>query len=1037
MPRPLTDLAGLIVTAEDLLAAVLDASAQPIWVVDPDGVIRFANPAAVVALGYDGGDELVGRDSHDMIHHSHPDGTPRPVDECPMLRPRATGESVSIDLDWLLRRDGTMLPVSYVSAPIQMEKGRGVVVAFADLEDRLRAERDERARTETLVVQQESVRRIAALVTGGAASREVFAAIAREVARVLGLQLVEVSRFEPDGTVTVIGAWSDRPQPPEAGARWPLDGPTMPTRVQRTGQPVRLESCAQTPGAMTDAAGARGIVSAAGAPIVVDGELWGAMATYWWGPEPLPDRIEHRLAEFTALIAAAFTGTTSRDEVARLADEQAALRRVATLVARGVPPSDVFPAVAREVGLLVGGDTAHIGRYDAEGTATLIAGWSRTGERIPVGMHAPLDGENVCSLVRRAGGPARMSSDETASGAIAAMHRGLGIRSSVGAPIVVDGRQWGVAIVSSKRDHPLPADTEARIIAFTDLLGTAISNTEARSEARRLADEQAVLRRVATLVARGVPANELFGATVEEAGKLLGAQVAGMIQFVTDDSVAAVATWAAKGEHPEVPGVWPLEGDRLATTILRTARPTREDDWGEVSGPIAAFVREDLGIRSSVGSPITVEGRVWGALFVHSTTAPPLASTTESRLTNITELVATAISNTQARSEADRLAEEQAALRRVATLVARGVPPGEVWGAIAEEVQDLFSPDAGTGLLRVEPDGRLTLVGVKTPLDVEVGLSYVPEEGAAAMAVETGRPARIDTENPDATAPHSELPDFGSPAWRRIFRTQVATPIAVEGRVWGVTVTSWMQQTPPPRIEARVAEFTELLATALANADSRAELAASRARIVMATDEARRRFERDLHDGAQQRLVSLALELRSAEVLTPEGLEDLRAQLSNIGDGLVGAIEDLRELSRGLHPAMLSEGGLEPALRALARRSAVPVELNVRIDRRLEDGIEVAAYYVVSEALTNAAKHADASLVELNVEIRSGVLDLMISDNGIGGADASRGSGLVGLKDRVEALGGTIAVVSPRGVGTSLHVELPVDVPATSWSSRP
>ena len=1037
MPRSLTDLAGQNVTAEDLVAAVLDAAAQPIWVVDPDGVIRFANPAAIAALGYESGDELVGRDSHDTILHSHPNGTPRSVDECPMLRPRATGESVSIKLDWFLRRDRSMLPVSYVSAPIQMEKGRGAVVAFTDIEDRLRAERDERARTKTLTAQQESVRRIAALVTGGAASREVFAAIAREVARVLGLQLVEVSRFEPDGTVTVMGAWSDRPQPPEAGTRWPLDGSKIPTQVQRTGQPGRLESCAQIPGATTDAARARGIVSAAGAPIVVDGELWGVMTTYWWGPEPLPNRIEHRLAEFTALIAAAFTGTTSRDEVERLADEQAALRRVATLVARGIPPSDVFPAVAREVGLLVGGDTTHVARYDGEGTATLIASWSRTGDRIPVGTPAPLGGENVCSLVRRAGGPARMNSYENASGPIAAMLRGLGIRSSVGAPIVVDGRQWGVAIVSSKRDHPLPADTEARITAFTDLLGTAISNTEARSEARRLADEQAALRRVATLVARGVPAKELFDMTVEEAGKLFGAELAGMIQFLTDDSVTAVATWAAEGEHPEVPGVWPLEGDRLATTILGTAGPSREDDWGEVSGPIAAFIREELGIRSSVGSPIVVEGRVWGALFVHSTTAQPLPRTAESRLTNFTELVATAISNAEARSEVHRLAEEQAALRRVATLVARGVRPSEVWGAIAEEVQDLFSPDAGTGLLRVEPDGRLTLVGVKTSLDVEVGRSYVPKEGAAALAVETGRPARVDMENRDAIALDSELPEFGSPAWRRIFLTQVATPIAVEGRVWGVTVTSWMQQTPPPRIEARVAEFTELLATALANADSRAELAASRARIVVATDEARRRFERDLHDGAQQRLVSLALELRSAEALTPEGLEDLRAQLSHVGDGLISAIDDLRELSRGIHPAMLSEGGLEPALRVLARRSAVPVELDVRIDGRLEGGIEVAAYYVVSEALTNAAKHADASVVELNVEVRNGVLDLMISDNGIGGADAARGSGLVGLKDRVEALGGTIALVSPPGVGTSLHVELPVDVPATSWSSRP
>jgi signal transduction histidine kinase len=229
---------------------------------------------------------------------------------------------------------------------------------------------------------------------------------------------------------------------------------------------------------------------------------------------------------------------------------------------------------------------------------------------------------------------------------------------------------------------------------------------------------------------------------------------------------------------------------------------------------------------------------------------------------------------------------------------------------------------------------------------------------------------------------------------------------------------------------------TDLLATALADADSRNELAASRARIVKAADEARRRFERDLHDGAQQRIVLLALELQNAEAMTPEGHEDLREQLAHIGKGLAGALEDLRELSRGLHPAILSEGGLEPALQVLARRSAVPVELKADINGRFEEGIEVATYYVVSEALANAAKHADASMAELDVRTRNGVLDLVIRDNGIGGADPARGSGLMGLKDRVEALGGTMTVVSPVAVGTSIHVELPVGLPACPWPAR-
>jgi signal transduction histidine kinase len=230
----------------------------------------------------------------------------------------------------------------------------------------------------------------------------------------------------------------------------------------------------------------------------------------------------------------------------------------------------------------------------------------------------------------------------------------------------------------------------------------------------------------------------------------------------------------------------------------------------------------------------------------------------------------------------------------------------------------------------------------------------------------------------------------------------------------------------PAATESQIGQFTELVGTAISNSEARSDLAASRARIVAATDEARRRFERDLHDGIQQRLVSLSLELRGAETMTPPGRADLRTQLSEVSDGLAGVLENLRELSRGIHPAILSEGGLGPALKALARRSAVPIKLDVSVDRRLEQPVEVAAYYVVSEALANAAKHARASIAEIHVEARNGILDLTIQDDGVGGADPARGSGLRGLTDRVEALGGTIAIVSPGQVGTSIHVELPV-----------
>ena len=209
--------------------------------------------------------------------------------------------------------------------------------------------------------------------------------------------------------------------------------------------------------------------------------------------------------------------------------------------------------------------------------------------------------------------------------------------------------------------------------------------------------------------------------------------------------------------------------------------------------------------------------------------------------------------------------------------------------------------------------------------------------------------------------------------------------------------------------------------------ESRAELAASRARIVRSADEGRRRIERDLHDGIQQRLVSLGLDLRAAEASVPAEHPELRAQLDRVMDALGGALDDLQEISRGIHPAILSEGGLGPALKALARRSAVPVEVDVRLDARLPAPVEVAAYYVVSEALTNAAKHADASVASVGVEARNGRLHLAVRDDGVGGADPDRGSGLIGLSDRVQALGGTITIHSPVGEGTALLIDLPVE----------
>ena len=1014
----LTDIAGLDVDTEDFLGGVLGAAAQPIWVVDHDGVIRFANSAAVTALGYERADELLGRPSHETIHYQHSDGTPFPAAECPMLLPRTTGETVSSDLDGFFRRDGSMFRVSYVSVPLEMRDGRGAVVAFTDIEDRLSAEQALREHDSALALQQASLRRVATLVAAGAASADVFAAVAEEVGHVTGLPLVAVWRYEPDGTATVLGAWSDRPHPFEAGTRWPLDGPTICARVLETGRPARIDDFAELPGTIAAAARETGIRACAGAPIVVDGHVWGAMSSDSTDGASLPDDIEDRLVEFTQLLAAAFSTTARQDELAQLAEEQAALRRVATLVARGAPPEELFAAVVREVAELLDVSATHMGRYDADGTVTAVSSWSRDEARMPVGTWSPLDPTTVSGLVFTTGRPARKDHYENTSAHSAAIVQKLGIRASVAAPIVVDGKLWGVMIASSNEDEPLAEHTESRIAAFTELVAAAISNTEARTETARLAEEQAALRRVATLVAQGVPPGELFVAVTEEVGRLLGTDLAGMIRYETDATVTPVAAWSAAGEHPPLSNRWPIEEGDPAALITKTRQAARIDDWKDVPGPIAAFVR-DSGIRSSVGSPILVEGRLWGALAVHTKQPQPLATDTESRLMHFAELVATAIANAQARSEVQRLADEQAALRRVATLVVTGVPAAEVFSAVAAELERLFEAQA-TFIVRLEPDETMTVVASsgrasdETPLGSRLNL----ESGMVlARVIRTGQSARVDDYS-HASAFLGHVPQ------RTGIRCSVAVPIMVEGSLWGSMGAGTERQQFPADAEQRMAEFTELVGTAISSIQAREDLAASRARIAAAADEERRRVVRDLHDGAQQRLVHTIITLKLAHralqpkhergsQLVAEALE--HAERANV---------ELRELAHGILPAVLTRGGLRAGVEALAARMPVPVEVAVSVDG-LPAPVEATAYFVVAESLTNIAKHARATGATVRAHVEGSTLELQVRDDGVGGARPD-GSGLVGLADRLAVLDGQLRVDSPVDGGTLVAADIPL-----------
>ncbi|MFC5262428.1 GAF domain-containing sensor histidine kinase [Kribbella qitaiheensis] len=377
------------------------------------------------------------------------------------------------------------------------------------------------------------------------------------------------------------------------------------------------------------------------------------------------------------------------------------------------------------------------------------------------------------------------------------------------------------------------------------------------------------------------------------------------------------------------------------------------------------------------------------------------------------------------------LAEEQAALRRVATLVARGVPPEELFAAVVEETGRLFSVEY-VAMGRYEPDGTLTIVagsaraGDSFPVGSAWGLGG---KNLGTLVFETGRPARLSLA--DVSGPIGTVRPEG-------IGSGVGAPVIVEGRLWGLLIAGGTPEQPlPADIEARLANFTELMATAIANAQNRAELMASRARIVATADQTRRRIERDLHDGIQQQLVSLGLELRTAQATVPPQFGELEGALARVADGLSSVFDELREISHGIHPAILSEGGLKPALEALRRRSPVPVELDLHTDRRLAEPVEVAAYYVVSEALTNAAKHAHASVVQVEVDTQDATLQLAIRDDGIGGADLGQGSGLLGLSDRIEALGGTLQVTSPAGNGTTVLVKIPLEGPASIVSPEP
>ena len=421
-----------------------------------------------------------------------------------------------------------------------------------------------------------------------------------------------------------------------------------------------------------------------------------------------------------------------------LAEEQAALRRVATLVARGVPQEQVFAAVAEAVGRLLPVDYAGLGRYEPDGTVTSVAAWGTAVDGFPAGHRWVLGGRNVTTIVAQTGLSARIDNCADASGPIGVTNREAGFRSSVGAPVIVEGRLWGVMSAGSSLEEPMPPDTETRLTQFTELLATAVANAESRAGLARLGEEQAALRRVATLVAQGVPAEEVFAAVLEEVGRLLPVASAGMGRYEPDGAVSSVAVWGRKADHVPLGRRWIPDGKNLVTTVFETGRPARIDSYADFSSPVGV-ARRSTPVRSAVATPIIVDRRLWGVMTAASSLEQPMPLGTEARLADFTDLVAMAIANAQSRvalrpvermrRQAERITERQLSERLPVSDAADEIAAlGRTLNAMLDRVEEAVARER-----RVVSDASHELRTPLTTLRAEVDLALIGDRDKAEL----------------------------------------------------------------------------------------------------------------------------------------------------------------------------------------------------------------------------------------------------------------------------------------------------------------
>jgi PAS domain S-box-containing protein len=529
MSRQSIDGDGGKLAGASLLAAALTTVMQPVWVLDCDGRIRVANPAAAATLGYSDARELLGRSGHDTAHG----GESHPASECPLLRPGATESS---ELDRFVRRDGSALPVAYVSAPLDLPDGRGTVLAFTDTESRERVRR--------LADEQAALLRVATLVAEAAPPNVVFGAVASEAGALFGADFSGMLRIEDATAVSTVATWAATGDHPEVPERWTIEPGDPMTLLAETGAATRVEDWGSVPGDIARVLReVLGVACSVGCPITVEGRPWGALAIHCTQGRPLPTDTESRITQFTDLVGTAIANAESHVRADRLAEEQAALRRVATLVAQEATLEAVFARVADEVATALGDVDSALWRDNGDGTVSAVAvRGPGAAPGVSAGTRLTLDGDSVIARVLNDGRPHRIDDFSPLAGSVAERARELGMGSAVGCPIVVGSHTWGAMTVATYEAELLAPETETRVARFSDLVATAIGNADTRAEVERLAREQAALRRVATLVAQGMPSDALFNAVCAEVEALAGADACAVVRFEPSGTVTVMGT---------------------------------------------------------------------------------------------------------------------------------------------------------------------------------------------------------------------------------------------------------------------------------------------------------------------------------------------------------------------------------------------------------------------------------------------------------------------------------------------------------------